>query len=1033
MRERTAAPSRAGLARVLVWTAAAAVLGACGPQDLPGSSYFDERVEPILATSCVRQNTGCHLATPAGTAVGNLDLSSYDAAMRRDDVLEAYGPYPLPLLLMKPGDPVMIPVETFDPPDPAMPDQRFVTIRTDIRHAGGSTIDLGTSGFSLLQQWTQAGHMRTGVTDETLHRSIGSCRPGAGDAPGFDPTVADTDAELYRRFRDDVMPVLRDTCAGSSCHGSPIADLYLSCGNDDAELRWNYWVTLQFVTTPVSTSELLRRPLSTLRGGTFHEGGNVFGSTLDPSYEVLRAWAEEVATRQPALLDPWVPDEADDEGFRFFVNRVQPTLVRKGCMFLNCHSPSMFHDLRLRGGSGGHFGRLATVRNYLMARELLAPEASTPNESRIIAKNLFPPEFAPGGAGLLHRGGSLFEDFGAAGGAPNTADPGDCVGVDADAGDLNAIPAYCVLARWWEIERENAIARGEIMPEVVRSVVWVSRPPGVGRPDDFDTYRPGADLLQADATVAADGTITLGPERSLLGGCGLSASSADVRGPAVSWDGERLAFAARTSATTPLRLYWMSEDGSGCEQVPGVASGADEANGILIHDFDPAFTPDDRLVFASTRGNLSADATGRTGPTRAPATMRPNANLYILEGGAVRQMTYLLNQELQPSLMADGRLIYTSEKREFEFHQLAGRRQNLDGADYHPLFAQRESVGFRSATEIVELLDRNLAIVAAPIDAADGAGTIVIVNRSIGPDQDDRPAGDRSYIHSMTFPAPGAFAGGSGVYRSPYPLPNGQVLVSCAESAGDLTSGGYDFDLCVLDLATGARAPLRATGGADVEAVAVYSRFPRQVFHSRIDEVNGTTLVEPGQTDARVFVNDFHLLATLLFANRRTTRDMMFGIGGFDVLEASAPPDGATSFDDGAVAADVVTDGFGRFYRRMRELGHVPLHPDGSAQFRVRGGAAIELRVTGTDGRPLTFADGGLFTGEMHQREHMHFYPGERSRQSFSRQLFNAMCGGCHGSISGRELDVAADVDVLTRASRDLQTLGDDPVDLTGL
>src|SRR5262245_27659525 len=101
------------------------------------------------STSCVRQNTGCHLSVPAGTSAGNLDLTSYDSLFRRADVLDAYGPYPLPLLLLKPGDPVTISVETFDPPDPTMP-ERFVEVTTDIRHAGGSTVDLGTSGFALL-------------------------------------------------------------------------------------------------------------------------------------------------------------------------------------------------------------------------------------------------------------------------------------------------------------------------------------------------------------------------------------------------------------------------------------------------------------------------------------------------------------------------------------------------------------------------------------------------------------------------------------------------------------------------------------------------------------------------------------------------------------------------------------------------------------------------------------------------------------------------------------------------------------------
>lgn len=1012
-----------------------ALAGACGPRDLPESSYFDERIQPILSTSCVRQNTGCHLGVPEGTSAGNLDLTSYDAAMRRADVLEPYGPYPLPLLLMKPGDPVMISVETFDPPDPGMPDQRFVQIRTDIRHAGGSTVDLGTSGFALLNQWTTAGHLRTGVPDEALRTSIGDCSPRAGSDPDFDPSIAT--GPLFDRFRSDVHPVLRETCAGSSCHGNPLADLYLACGEDEAQLQWNYWIALQFVTRPVSISELLRRPLSKRRGGTFHEGGSIFASTEDPRYQAIRGWAEAVAADAPAQLDPWIPASADPDGFRFFANRVQPTLVRVGCMFLNCHSPAMFHDLRLRGGSGGHFGRIATARNYEIARSMLAVESPNPNESRIIAKNLYADPLVPGGTGIFHRGGSLFENFGNDGAGPNLADPGDCAAIDADAGDLNTVPPYCVLARWHEIEHLAAVARGETLPSGLDGLVWVARPPGVGRADDFDTFRPGADLVRADVMIAGDGSASLGPETSLLAGCaGLSPASTDVRGPAVSWDGTRIAFAARTSASTPLRLYWMNEDGSACEPVAATA-GPESGNGILIHDFDPAWTSDGRLVFASTRGNLDAQRTGRAGPTRAPASMRPNANLYVLEGSAVRQLTFLLDQELQPSMMLDGRVIFTAEKRELEFHQFAGRRQNLDGGDYHPLFAQRESIGFASATEIVEAFDRNFVMVAGELDHADGAGTIVVMNRSIGPDQDDRSAADRFYIHSTSIPAPGAMDGATGVYRSPAPLPGGRVLASCDRGATSPTTGGYAFEICEIDVDSGA---VRTVGGragrANVELAAIVPRMPRPIFASRLDEPNGRTIVVDGEADAWILMNDFPVLATLLFANTRTSstgnvRPIDYRIGGFDVLEALAPPDGATAFGD--VSGQLEMDSFGMFFRASRMLGHVDLHADGSARYRIRGGAPVMLRPTDANGAPFTFPEGGRFSREVIQREAMQFYPGERASQSMPRVFFNPLCGGCHGSLSGRELDVAADIDILTEASRHVQARGDAPQDLTGM
>ncbi|HBQ11305.1 MAG TPA: hypothetical protein DEF51_09065 [Myxococcales bacterium] len=1002
--------------RIFFFLGASALALGCQQNDEPDFSYYEERVGPVLTNGCSRgpAGSGCHIAREDGTSLGNLDVSSFDALMRRDDVLDPYGPYSSALLLLKAGDQVDVRVETFDETE------RFVTVTTDIRHNNGQTIDIGSSAYSKLRQWIEAGHTRSGVQDEALSVNVGDCRNEPGSHPLYDPTLAERFGAHYTRYVNEVEPILRETCAGGSCHGSPIADLYLACGGDSGpQSQWNFWVSVQHLSTPASTSGLLRRPLSTFRGGVFHEGGNVFASAEDPNYVTIRDWADALVDEAPEALAP--PDGVT-EGLRFFANRVQPVLVRKGCMFLNCHSPSMFHDLRLQGGAQGHFSRVATYRNWDASRLLLALDASTPNESRIIAKNLYPPEQVAGMPGIFHRGGSLFEDFGMEGGGmPNGATPDDCAGFDADAGDLNEVPAYCVMLRWWEIEREEAIAAGEIFPdtEIVRSVVWISRPTGVGEPRDFDTYRPGADLVLAPAMVdPTTGDMTLGAEASVLGGCGLDASSADLRGTAVSWDGSRIAFAARSSASAPLRLYWMNDDGSGCEPIPGVAPAMDQQHGILTHDFDPEFAPDGRLVFASARGNLDPAILGQDGPTRTPAAMQPNANLYILDpaDSSVRQLTFLLNQEIMPSFMTDGRLIFTAEKREPDFHQLAGRRQNLDGGDYHPLFAQRGSVGYRAATEIVELLDRNLALVASPLDAADGAGAIVIVNRSIGPDQDDRDPGDRFYIASQRFVTAG------GAYRSPAALPTGRVLVSCDRGAGDVTSGGYDYDLCELDPSTGALRDLGgASGRADIEAVPIFARAEREIFTSRIDEANGNTMVIAGDPTAEVEVLDFPLLETLLFQNTRQEREIDFRVGGFDVFAEYPPPAGTSGFGD-ASGGDVISDDFGMMYLRREALGHIDLNVDGSARFSFRGGLPIVLGVTDSAGALLSFDEGDPFTGERIQREQMQFYPGERSHQSFRRELFNGMCAGCHGSISGRELDVAVDVDVLTTASRAMST-----------
>lgn len=971
-------------------------LAGCQQNNESDFSYYEERISPTLTGSCARgpAGGGCHLPVDDGIALGNLDMTSFDSLMRRDDVLTPYGPYSVALLLLKGGEQIDVQVETFQPGA-----DRFISVTTDVPHNGGNNISRGSQAYAQLQQWIQAGFQRNGVPDETLSVNDGECRRGPGDDPFYDPGFADRFSASYNTFVNSVQPVLQETCAGTSCHGSTVADLYLSCGDSEEELRWNFWVSVAHLTTPASTSGMLRRPLSTYRGGVFHEGGNVFASAEDEGYQVIRDWAEELVENNPEALDP-PPDIS--EGFRFFVNRVQPAMVREGCMFLNCHSPSMFHDLRLQGGSQGHFSRVAMWRNYRKSRELLAIDATSPNESRIIAKNLFPTERVDGAEGIRHRGGPLLEDFGLnMDGTSNTATPDDCASFDADNDDLNDIPAYCIFVRWHEIER---MEEANVTMNPLSGVVYVSRPTGVGDPRDFDTYRPGADLLFAATSEDVTGNLMpLGAGTSLLAGCGLDPTSADIRGPAVSWDGEMVAFSARTGANDPFRLYEVGVDGMGCAPITDANSGATEGNGILIHDFDPTYAPDGRIIFASTRGNADEQILGVAGPTLTPAELQPNANLYILEGSTVRQLTYLLNQEIQPSLMTDGRLIFTAEKRSTDFHQLAGRRINLDGGDYHPLFAQRGSVGYQSATEIVELLDRNLAMVAAPINAADGAGTIVIVNRSLGPDQDNRDPGDNYYLPSQRFPM------NNGVYRSPAGLPSGHILLACDMSASDPTTGGYDFDICELDADTGMMTNIGGVGGmADIEAVPVFARADREIFESKPDEANGSTFVVPDATDATVEVVDFPLLATLLFSNTREDRPIDPNIGGFNVLAEYPPMPGASTNE---------SDMFGDFYVDRQELGFVSLNADGSAFFRYRGGIPIVLQPTDGGGTPLNFPEGSPFTGEMFQREQMQFYPGERSHQSFPRRLFNGLCGGCHGSISGRELDIAVNIDVLTQAS----------------
>ncbi|HYQ14163.1 MAG TPA: hypothetical protein VEQ58_00340, partial [Polyangiaceae bacterium] len=689
---------------------------------------------------------------------------------------------------------------------------------------------------------------------------------------------------------------------------------------------------------------------------------------------------------------------------------------------------AMFHDYRLRGGSGGHFGLPATRKNYALTLEQLALDAPNPEASRLIRKNLIP---GPNGPGILHRGGSLFAT------RPPTCDP------DASAnGPLDDQSEYCVVAAWIELERKARVPDAGLS-----AVVFVRRDPAP-RPDapqDFGTFAAGAELVRVAASQdAVSGEVTVGAEDNLSALCGLPAGS-DVRRPTVSWDGKKIAFSARKAASEPLGVYVI--EGSACALEPAIAAPAvdDDGdavsdNGELVHNFDPVFSADGQLVFASTRGNVGNPSAfpDYRGPQRTPADpSRLNSNLYVLEDGKIRQLTFLLNQELSPSFMRDGRLIMTAEKRQPGFYQLAGRRMNLDGGDYHPLFGQRATIGFNQFTEVVELSDKNLAAIVSERGAVHGAGALAVVNRSIGIDQRSEDAADyvqdpaalgypnlkfyQRSIRMMDPAATGQLSGTQGAYRSPAPLPNGDILVSYAANVVALDDFDGNFDIVTVNASTGQRSPLISGPRDEIWAAAVYPRSSIGVFKSRLDEANGASQINGDKKFAEVTVLDVNLLSGLLFQNTRTGR-VVPGAPALQAVWESLPPSGAKSFAD-ADPSFVTSDAFGQVYTRRRLLGAPTVYGDDSAALRIRGGAPIQLEVLAKlagEPEPLPHL----------QREEMQFYPGEVVRQSFRRDLFDGMCAGCHGSVSGKENEIAVNPDILTQAS-DVIARRKTPTDLT--
>ncbi len=970
-------------------------------EDTAPVTFYERQISPIVETSCSKSPTGssCHVTQDSrGNAFGNLSVQSYSKLQLRRDLFISYGPYGMPALLLKAVPPQPLRLTNWENADP-------ILITTDIPHVGGALLDVTSAGFVEVQRWINRGATENNVQAPERVLDRNSCRDALGSNPLFNPNAEPATPD-YETFARRVNPVLGDSCAAGNCHGSASNSVYLTCGDTDEQRRWNYFAVGDYVAFSPEQSELLRRTLSQAEGGTYHEGGTIFGEPGAPGYQAILAWATEKGGPTNVPTEP---------GFRFFADRVQPMLVKKGCMIVGCHSPSMFHDYRLRGGSGGHFGLPATRTNYELTLEQVNLASTNAAASRLVRKNL-----PLGEGGIRHRGGALLA----------ASDPTTCDATAASTGELDDQDPYCVIDAWLQLERTARRATAADLS----AIVYVQRaiPTGPDMPQDFGAFVGAADLLRAPLTVDAEGWPTAGTPESLLTGCGLTAGSVDVRLPTVSWDATRIAFSARAAADQPWQIFVIEADGS-CALEPTIAAAALDdqgnalpANGELIHNFDPTFAPNGNVVFTSTRGNMRTGGFGYMGAQRSPADpSRLNANLYVAESGAVRQLTFLLDQELTPSFMGDGRLIFTTEKRAPDFYQLAGRRINLDGGDYHPLYGQRSTIGFNQLTDIVELGDKNLAGIFSELGAIRGGGALGVVNRSIGIDQVSQNEADYLqdpdainwpnqdfYQHSLSnidAAATGLLSGTQGAYRNPSPLPDGKLLVSYA-AAANLGSFADPYAIVAVNPQGGERRALLQGATDLLWPVAVFARDNRGVFVSRLDEANGASQIVGGTRNAEITYLDLPFFTSLLMQNTRSRRMFQSPIDRVEFWEQLPPAQGVLSYAE--AGGDLVQDGIGQLVVRRRRLGTVaPDKEDGSAKVMLPGGVPISVVA------PIQLA-GQDAASPHHQREATQFYPGEVVRQGFPRAQFANLCGGCHGSVSGRESEISVNPDILTQASQ---------------
>jgi hypothetical protein len=380
------------------------------------------------------------------------------------------------------------------------------------------------------------------------------------------------------------------------------------------------------------------------------------------------------------------------------------------------------------------------------------------------------------------------------------------------------------------------------------------------------------------------------------------ASAAD---PDVSFDGQKILFAAKKQAGDRWAIYEMNADGSGARLV---TQGADDYRSpialptIFTLTADPykGTDPWEQIGFI----RVSAHDANENGDSPASSLCAFKTNKP--ENPTVR-IGYNLSNEMDPVVLPDGRILYASWQRATLEHGPNGRvallAVNPDGTDAS-VFAADEGQRVKQAPCVTT--KRLVVFVEGEKIGWDGAGALASVSL-------------RRNLHSYRR----ITSEKDGLFRAPAPLPDGDVL-----------------------------AAMRPVNGSGTLAIV------------RVDSASGK--ISPVFDDPNYHETQVKLLAPRALPDRRSTPtkddNADGGLYGLNVYLNDLPTD---ALPPGSIkrlrvieglpniqGEDAAAHGLSGFGRR-RLLGEAPIDADGSFQVQIPANLPVQLQILDEDGLAL--------------------------------------------------------------------------------
>lgn len=812
----------------------------------------------------------------------------------------------------------------------------------------------------------------------------------------------DREAQVQAVFQEEVLFVFEQDCGSSACHAATDAKFetlnpaYFAFPVDDqgkisgperaAKALERARAKLSGAGGPFA--HLLRKPLDESLGGLQHRGGTQYRSVRDPSYLKLLAWAEKAKPDHDAPLAP-LPAR--------FAERVQPILAKNRCFQSNCHGTGASNFLILDPGVEGKFDAEAIEGNYAQFVTFANLESPDPLESRLVQKTIPHAE-----GGFFHRGGNAF------------------FFPSLDDADLKAITDFIE-----EVRRELKVEH----TGVVSGLVFAAAPPSPRKYFDLSAWQPGGDVYSL-VPAEPGGKVTNLTQAHHTG-------PADVRNPAVSHDGQRVAFAMRKSLDDCLNLYAMNVDGSGLVKLTHDTGTL--ANGIKVSNVQPLWGPDDRLYFIST----AAGALAESG--------YPQSNLWRIDAdgtGKVR-LSFIADNELAPYWRfyhghGDAPELRTLDLTFTAMRGVGAKRQGPLmrvppdlRADYHPHFGPQHPTYqlFTQGSRFSD--DREVLVLMDEANVWEG-GALALIDRNLGPTIVDR--GDPAVVNYVDSLQKLGFLGEetshkglskSGYYRDPVALPDGRVVVSHFPRAITHSDPAANPDPALYRLTIVDAVPNRAYVDRRevlVDLPGLVESDPAPILVRRREEVKSPSNWLKYGTDTGELLN-FDLAVGLTVARQDSPSntkpiDQVAYENKFVRLVEEIPLTPA----DYPAWPDTRNNKVGRGKHGMRRvLAEFPSTADRS--FYVTLPAAVPFFVQSLDFARMTNATFNQW---------LFLQPGERLKQVTPRATYNHRCGGCHGAIDGDLAKTVGRPDVISEASRvaanyDLSTQTDLPPKPFGL